>query len=374
MRLLNKHRASEEHGFSLLEMVIALALTITVMASVYMLLQKGQTSFQREPEVADMHQSARAGMQRISQDLALAGYSTPPVMAVLWNDGGGINPDEITIVYADPNVPTSRPLQCGNTGSDDDSDTNDDKKNNKGNGNNNNSGGGGGPCNTIDQSSVLNIDPDTFEPGIADPEQAYADGMVLFAIETADCNGDGEIGAIPFEVTQPPKLTNAGGSPTLNVNHNPGQGTTGLNMPGGFNGEVHPDCAIIGLFRVIQYRINPPPPTENPILERRDLSTGAVWSAVSNNIENLQVQYALGTSDIFVDEPLATPIADDPSTWITRVRVTVAGRSESRNLQGATAGVFAAEDTHMRNSFSTMLTLRNQMYSAASLTDNVDYN
>ncbi len=128
MRLLNKHRTTEEHGFSLLEMTIAMALTITVMASVYLLLQKGQTSFQREPEVADMNQSARAGMQRISQDLALAGYSTPPAMAVLWNDGGGIDPDEITIVYADPNVPTSRPLQCGNTGTDDDSSTNDDKR------------------------------------------------------------------------------------------------------------------------------------------------------------------------------------------------------------------------------------------------------
>ena len=55
-------RAIRADGFTLIEMMIAVAITTAVMASVYLLLQKGQTSFQREPEVADMNQSARAGL------------------------------------------------------------------------------------------------------------------------------------------------------------------------------------------------------------------------------------------------------------------------------------------------------------------------
>jgi hypothetical protein len=46
-------------------------------------------------------------------------------------------------------------------------------------------------------------------------------------------------------------------------------------------------------------------------------------------------------------------------TWITGVRVTVAGRSESTDLQGASPGVFAQEDTHLRKTFSTVVHLRN---------------
>ena len=475
MNTQTKRHLAKEQGLSLMEVMIALLITGILMAAVFLLLQKGQNSFNREPEVAEMNQSARAGIDSIGRDLSLAGYQTPAAMAVLWQDGGGIVPDQVTIVYADPDIPVSRPLQCGNTGAKDtgntvtslpanlsnwtnwangltrptsgdrihpallgeetevaammmmqkkkkkkpprggggggtggggtdpggtdpggtdpggtdpggtdpggtdpgDTDPGGTDPGNNGGGNNGggNTGGTGGPCQTLEQSAVLNIDPTTFSPSLYDASQdldtdakariegAYSDGMVLFAIETSDCNGDGQIGAFPFEVTQDPRITNAGGSPTLNVNHNPGQGTTGLNLPGGFNGQVHPDCAVIGLFHMVQYRINPPPPTANPILERRDVAVGANWTPVSNNIENLQVQYAVGNSNIFTDAP-ATPLGDDPMTWVTRVKVTISGRSETTNLEGASQGVFAAEDTHLRNAFSTTVTLRNQAYNA----------
>jgi prepilin-type N-terminal cleavage/methylation domain-containing protein len=431
----------KEQGFSLIEVMVALLITGILMAAVFLLLQKGQNTFNREPEVADMNQSSRAGLDRISRDLAMAGYQTPAAMAVLWQDGGGIVPDQLTIVYADQDVPISRPIRCGDTGNDKNNDNTANnlsmnfsnwtnwtkglarpnsgwethpalvgeetevaammmqrKKRRPPSGGGSTGGGttdpggtdpggtdpggtdpggsnGGGPCGTINNSAVVNVDPTSFSPSLYEASQdmdteaqarvegAYDDGMVLFAIETSDCNGDGQIGAFPFEVTQDPKITSAGGSPTLNINHNPGQGTTGLNLPGGFNGEVHPDCAIIGLFHMVQYRINPPPPTDNPLLERRDLALGGNWVPVSNNIENLQAQYAVGGADLFMDAP-ATPLGDDPTTWVTRVKVTISGRSETTNLEGATQGVFAAEDTHLRNAFSTTVTLRNQAYNA----------
>ena len=53
--------------------------------------------FRREPQITDLNQSARAGLDSITRDLTLAGYETPSAQAIWWNDGGGINPDEITI-------------------------------------------------------------------------------------------------------------------------------------------------------------------------------------------------------------------------------------------------------------------------------------
>ena len=162
-----------ERGFTLVEVMIALLLTLSVMASVFGLLQRGQESFRREPEISDMNQSTRSGVEAISRDLLMAGYKTPAHSAVVWNDGGAVNPDEITVIFADPDVPTSEPLKCRVAGG----------------------GGGGGPCNTIDQSSTLNLDPyQTY------PENAYSEGMILFALETEDCNGDGEYGIYPWRL------------------------------------------------------------------------------------------------------------------------------------------------------------------------------
>jgi hypothetical protein len=49
---------------------------------------------------------------------------------------------------------------------------------------------------------------------------------------------------------------------------------------------------------------------------------------------------------------------------VTRVRITVGGRSESTDLEGATPGVYAAGDTHLRRTFTTTVSLRNQLTQA----------
>jgi hypothetical protein len=321
------------------------------MSSVFLLLQRGQKSFIREPEVSEMNGNARAGLDRIAQEVAVAGYNTPITMPVLWLDGGGPAPDEITILYADPEIPVSRPKPCGAGG-----------------------GGGGAPCNTVGMSSTLNLDPFTFSPQPPDFHQPYQEGMLLFAFQGP--NGDPACdavppGLVPFELTQPPQCTGAGGGSaepsdcaTLALNHRPAPGFAGIDLPAGFASDVVPDCAIVGLFHVVQYRVNPLPPAESPALERRDVALGEPWSTLAINIENLQVQYAQGMADRFEDVPALAPTGNDPSSWITGVRVTVGGRSETRNLEGASAGVFAADDTFMRQSFTTTVSLRNQLSQA----------
>jgi prepilin-type N-terminal cleavage/methylation domain-containing protein len=194
-----------ERGFSLVEVMIAVAITATVMASVFLLLQRGQRSFTREPEVSDMNASARASLDRVAQDLTVAGFNTPITMPIMWFDGGGITPDEVTIVYADPEVPISRPKPCGGGGG----------------------GGGGGPCNTIGMSSVLNLDPYSFSPQPANYEEAYSDGMVLRDPGSERKSACDDSNRAILEVTQPLDARSwrqgARELRDLNINHNPGQ-------------------------------------------------------------------------------------------------------------------------------------------------------
>ena len=120
-------------------------------------------------------------------------------------------------------------------------------------------------------------------------------------------------------------------------------------------------CAVVGRFHIAQYRVNPLPPAAHPTLERRDLALSEEWIPVSSNIENLQLQYAQGMSELYEDEPSLVPMGRDPESFITRVRVSVSGRSASTNLRGGSPGVFAAEDTHLRKTFATTVSLRNQL-------------
>lgn len=334
---LKENREASEHGFTMTEVLIAVVLTTIVMSSVFALLFKGQEAFRREPEVSEVNTNARSGMEAIARDLVLAGNGGAMTTAVLWVNGSGNNPDGITILYADPDVPTSRPVACG-------------------------------VCGSMDQSSTVTLDPSTLDPLQADPATAYDDGMILFALERSDCNGDGQVGIYPLQLTAAPTCPGGAACTALTITYS---SVSGLSLPSGFNSNVQPDCALVGRFRAVQYRVNPPPPTASPSLERRDLALGEAWNPLSRNIENLQLQYAVGSAGNFVDAP-PVPNPADPETWVTRVRVMTAGRSQSTNLQGASAGVFSSADTFVRQTFSTVVHLRN--VSAASGSGGGSYN
>jgi hypothetical protein len=97
-----------------------------------------------------------------------------------------------------------------------------------------------------------------------------------------------------------------------------------LPLPEGFVSELRPECAVSGFYHVVQYRVSSKSETEAPRLERRDLALGEPWSEVAESVSSLQVEYALGRDGTFVDAP-ALPAGSDPDTWVTRVRVTLAG-------------------------------------------------
>jgi hypothetical protein len=62
-----------EHGFSLLELTIAMGLMLTVTGSVFTLMNPAQGAFSTQPEVSDMQQRLRVGTDTLIKDLMMAG-------------------------------------------------------------------------------------------------------------------------------------------------------------------------------------------------------------------------------------------------------------------------------------------------------------
>jgi prepilin-type N-terminal cleavage/methylation domain-containing protein len=63
----------DEHGFSLLELTIAMAIMLTVTGSVFTMMNPAQGSFAAQPEVSDMQQRMRVGTDTLYKDLMMAG-------------------------------------------------------------------------------------------------------------------------------------------------------------------------------------------------------------------------------------------------------------------------------------------------------------
>ncbi|MBK5257499.1 MAG: prepilin-type N-terminal cleavage/methylation domain-containing protein, partial [Vicinamibacteria bacterium] len=66
-------RRESTQGFSLLEMLVAITVTMIIMGSVYGLITQGQSAFGREPYLADRQQQIRISMDRIQEDVLSAG-------------------------------------------------------------------------------------------------------------------------------------------------------------------------------------------------------------------------------------------------------------------------------------------------------------
>ncbi len=68
---------NRDHGFSLIELLVALALTLIVSASIMALLYAGQSSFRRNPELNEMEQNIRVAMESVMADVSSAGVGMP---------------------------------------------------------------------------------------------------------------------------------------------------------------------------------------------------------------------------------------------------------------------------------------------------------
>jgi prepilin-type N-terminal cleavage/methylation domain-containing protein len=86
-----KSRASEG-GFSLVELMVAMTVTLIVSGAIYGLLTSGGNAFRREPELADRQQNIRVAMDLISRDVFNAGAALPTYSQVFSRVDPGSGP------------------------------------------------------------------------------------------------------------------------------------------------------------------------------------------------------------------------------------------------------------------------------------------
>lgn len=70
-------RTKHEDGFSLIELMVAMVVTLMVTGAVYGLLTGGQNAFRREPGLSDRQQNIRSAMDLIMRDIGSAGAGMP---------------------------------------------------------------------------------------------------------------------------------------------------------------------------------------------------------------------------------------------------------------------------------------------------------
>jgi type IV pilus assembly protein PilW len=89
------HNRSKEHGFTMVELLVAMTMAAVVMAAVYTLYKTQQDSYIAQDQVVEMQQNVRASFYQIARDLRMAGFNpqrAPNVggfVTQLPDDGGG---------------------------------------------------------------------------------------------------------------------------------------------------------------------------------------------------------------------------------------------------------------------------------------------
>jgi prepilin-type N-terminal cleavage/methylation domain-containing protein len=352
-------------GFSLIELMIAMTVTLIVSGAIYGLLTSGGNAFRREPEVADRQQNIRAAMDLISRDVFAAGAQLPTFAQVFTrNDPAGVcaaslngcgvagtmgaaaatargadaeETDVLEIVSADE--------QC--------------------------------PQQTVCSTAILGGTAGRFVVREARPACLRAPGLVLltdnrlFTVQSA---------AIPSGAAQ----TCLGGASPPNTNLDLTAGllpwTAGLPAP---STDVPPALPVVFLYRakIVRYRIAPStdPLDTAPALWRSEsgrygttgavatepgapgftLTAGSPWELVARGIEDLQVEFqaeANAGAGGWDNEPPAA-VLDDWTRLVRQVRVTLSARATAANLQGQTAGAGGAPDA-VRGQLSTVVTPR----------------
>lgn len=335
---------SREAGFSLLELIVAMAITLIISGAIYGLMTGGQNAFRREPELTERQQNIRVAMDLIMRDIQNAGVGMPDFIQTFTRnldacsgcpDGGspmgsgGAVADELEIVT-----------------------NNSYRKNEPG-------------CSDFASAGLAR----TVRGGIVFPINAPV--MVIFQ--------DGTWGLFNVVGTGTNK-TGAGNCDSneehVQLSFNAGQDSSGMNLAGGIcqpNGfgignagtsvactdktappEVQATCCTvqeIGFAQVVRYRIRidstdcelGPAGTQvcTPVLQRSSTDSWATgFQTVARGIEDLQVQYTQADGTVSDGAPQVVPL--DYSTLVTQVQVGLSSRSVAYRIEGLTAPAPAA--------------------------------
>lgn len=294
-------------GFSLVELLVAMVITVIVSGAIFGLLTGGQNAFRLQPELTDRQQNIRLAMALIEKDVSRGGTEMGAYSQVFTDGLDGVGPlglagnSDFLQVFGSSGECPATPI----------------------------SGVAGGNLNT--QFAFPDCVP---EPSMV--LLIYPDGSTLWGFGW-NIHGSGN-GMLNFPPGQQPP-----GSQTTNPN---------LLCQGGCPAGTPP--ARVALLEIVRYEIALDP-DGTPNLYRSTqggFAAGAYvpapgpaggWQLVARGIEDLQVQYQVGVAPplpaCFGDPacPAGTPgvvVAATPATVVSRVMVTLSARSTAALLQG----------------------------------------
>ncbi len=365
---------SDASGFSLVELTVALVVTLIISGAIYGLLAGGQSAFRREPELADRQQNIRVAMDLIMKDIGNTGSGLPTWIQTFTRG--------LDACSGCPNG--GAPMGLGGNRTDElEMITNDSSHDNE------------PVCATPGNGNSGNIRLVRNSPALSGPVLIiFADGTwTMMNIVNTQTDSSSESNCDGSSKT---KLNfNSGAGDTTNMN--PSSGTCQPNNLGVGNAGAPPAGASVttcpfptipavpggpcctatqvSFSQIVRYRIRNDA-AGVPELQRfdsADLSCAAFpcYQTVARGIEDLQVQYTQASGAVITGSPGAPQvIASNWGSLITQVQVTLSSRSEARNIQGATADAIG---NRMRGSLtwvgtprSTLMALAQQPSPAAS--------
>lgn len=104
-------KVNGQSGFSLLELVMAVLLTVGLLGAVFMMMSRNQEVYVGESNVTDMNQNIRVAMDMLTRDLQTAGMGLPrpnsSFASIYYTEGANNAPDSLLIINGDPFAPAA---------------------------------------------------------------------------------------------------------------------------------------------------------------------------------------------------------------------------------------------------------------------------
>jgi len=300
--------ASNQKGFSLIELTVAMTVTLIITGAMFQLLTAGNSAFRREPELSSRQQNIRVAMDLISQDAYRAGQGLPEFAQVFTRSLNGVGPmgsggaasDELELLVTS---------ECGAAAICDVNGTQLTTKEML------------GACYAFPAMVIL-ANQQEWHPMWAEKPGAGANNS---------CGGGG-----------------GGGGSNKNGHVTFPHGKAAANPPGGPMSLFTNPPQYLLLGQLVRYRINKEA-DGTPNLERSAFggqdwpSGGSSWEILARGVEDLQVEYENGTGwqadpgAVSCGASCAAPAAAQFATLVSRVRVRLSARATGGGpLQGQT--------------------------------------
>ena len=394
----NDMKMRSDAGFTLIELIVAMAVTLVITGAVYGLIAGGNNAFRREPELVERQQNVRMAMDLIVRDVSTTGSSLP---AFLQAFSRGLDACSANNTSPGGTAKTNRCPVGGTTGT---------------------ASYAPGVTGALPDDIEMIGNPGNFDgeatchyPGgsashvrmVSGGTNVPSPGVILVIM------ADGTYTLVNANDTTGSSNTQAGNcdktSKHADISFNSGKGDpTGLNQPGGLCtgkgvGTTGPgsNCTpvMVAQGEIIRYGIRRDAegvPNLYRFSSSGLINPGTTWQLVAKGVEDMQVQYrtldpANGMQPgPWVDEPPqvagcnpADPDADccDPGCvppscmqpvgcnqptneglgrLVTEVRVTITARSEAQNIQGTTTSVAGGD--RIRGSLTQTITPRAALF------------